>query len=702
MVFLRLPLMDPQILDLGPAESYTSSLQPASRHGQSARAPELAESRSVSTLSSVLSEETGHRTETAVALMTTEHAELPPLRAGIASDSMHMSGSSAAADNHQGPRYPPTAGVVDCNCPCSCNAASSTVDTPSSSSASSDSWTSLDQNLHSPAASFTPLLEVLRAAGTPSSASVVGTNICTCGADSRLNIANALDAVTAGQGEASGTGLGICTCGADSRINAANARNTIATGSYTAFSSTLRLASAIGLGICTCGADSRIAANARNAAATTASQEAPVPALNICTCGADSRINAANATRGEAPAANLDICTCGAESRANAANASNSVTTVREEVSITIVDICTCGAASSRITVTVDREESFGYCPQCIECCRYLSEYHSDSSDSDSSGPDSPPGSDTSATDTMPGEDHDAMDMTGSDAMGSNQASGAGEREHQVRGSCQQLEGPYATLIHRALISQPNHSMTLQEIYKWFRENTTKAKKSYKGWQNSIRHNLSMNAAFTNRDLSGKENAKRSAEWVLEDWAVSGVQSTTRYRKGGPSRRSTRRSRQRPYRSSKERTPRWITDTSVMPPSAQAPVMTTPYHMTQPSLPVMYSMDHQGSARSELESIPHTPDQAMPASVHHSMILPSNGPAACSSDFAGIMAMSACGEPAQVPMGTLSTCFPYPAGDMHMQYINSQQAQAQEGGLIGSMFLNIPDGVSGWEENSRM
>lgn len=55
-------------------------------------------------------------------------------------------------------------------------------------------------------------------------------------------------------------------------------------------------------------------------------------------------------------------------------------------------------------------------------------------------------------------------------------------------------EQPYAKLIYRALMSVPDHSMVLQEIYRWFRENTTKGSSDTKGWMNSIRHNLSMNA----------------------------------------------------------------------------------------------------------------------------------------------------------------------------------------------------------------
>ena len=53
---------------------------------------------------------------------------------------------------------------------------------------------------------------------------------------------------------------------------------------------------------------------------------------------------------------------------------------------------------------------------------------------------------------------------------------------------------PYAKLIHRALMSAPGHRMVLKEIYDWFTRHTDKNKNpSQKGWQNSIRHNLSMN-----------------------------------------------------------------------------------------------------------------------------------------------------------------------------------------------------------------
>jgi hypothetical protein len=71
---------------------------------------------------------------------------------------------------------------------------------------------------------------------------------------------------------------------------------------------------------------------------------------------------------------------------------------------------------------------------------------------------------------------------------------GLSSREMTVVDEDPVVEEPYARLIHRALMSAPDHSMVLQEIYQWFRENTTKGRSDSKGWMNSIRHNLSMNA----------------------------------------------------------------------------------------------------------------------------------------------------------------------------------------------------------------
>lgn len=69
------------------------------------------------------------------------------------------------------------------------------------------------------------------------------------------------------------------------------------------------------------------------------------------------------------------------------------------------------------------------------------------------------------------------------------------KRAHGVPAcSNKSAETPYAQLIYQAFMSSPRRALKLQEIYQWFLENTDKGQPGQgKGWQNSIRHNLSMN-----------------------------------------------------------------------------------------------------------------------------------------------------------------------------------------------------------------
>ncbi|KAL9118942.1 MAG: hypothetical protein Q9187_004504 [Circinaria calcarea] len=100
---------------------------------------------------------------------------------------------------------------------------------------------------------------------------------------------------------------------------------------------------------------------------------------------------------------------------------------------------------------------------------------------------------------------------------------------------------PYAQLIYRALKSAKDHRMVLKDIYEWFEKNTDKAKDpELKGWQNSIRHNLSMNGAFKKVDQSPPgDESKKGFIWVLEPSALAnGVESTTRYRRSVPGKKS--------------------------------------------------------------------------------------------------------------------------------------------------------------------
>ena len=53
----------------------------------------------------------------------------------------------------------------------------------------------------------------------------------------------------------------------------------------------------------------------------------------------------------------------------------------------------------------------------------------------------------------------------------------------------------YAQLLYRCLRDAPDHTMALKDVYKWVRQYSQKARDfAGTGWQNSVRHNLSMNA----------------------------------------------------------------------------------------------------------------------------------------------------------------------------------------------------------------
>ncbi|EGP90902.1 uncharacterized protein MYCGRDRAFT_31038, partial [Zymoseptoria tritici IPO323] len=54
----------------------------------------------------------------------------------------------------------------------------------------------------------------------------------------------------------------------------------------------------------------------------------------------------------------------------------------------------------------------------------------------------------------------------------------------------------YAQLLHRCLKEAPDHTLSLKEVYEWVLQHSQKARNKDRGWQNSVRHNLSMNAAF--------------------------------------------------------------------------------------------------------------------------------------------------------------------------------------------------------------
>ncbi|KAK5110638.1 hypothetical protein LTR62_005678 [Meristemomyces frigidus] len=91
----------------------------------------------------------------------------------------------------------------------------------------------------------------------------------------------------------------------------------------------------------------------------------------------------------------------------------------------------------------------------------------------------------------------------------------------------------YAQLLYQCLRTAPDNVMSLKELYDWVKEHSQKAKDpANRGWQNSVRHNLSMNAAFERVPPCESHGIKKGSLWRLTNAALrDGVISTTRYRK---------------------------------------------------------------------------------------------------------------------------------------------------------------------------
>ncbi|KAL3474201.1 hypothetical protein BJX99DRAFT_271856 [Aspergillus californicus] len=104
---------------------------------------------------------------------------------------------------------------------------------------------------------------------------------------------------------------------------------------------------------------------------------------------------------------------------------------------------------------------------------------------------------------------------------------------HMEEAEDSSADPPYSQLIYEALLAAPGKKLPLQGIYLWFETNTAKGRdRTSKGWQNSIRHNLSMNAGFEAVRQDSTPGKKAVNFWRLTDEAVNnGIQSTTRYRK---------------------------------------------------------------------------------------------------------------------------------------------------------------------------
>ncbi|OCK83991.1 hypothetical protein K432DRAFT_289836 [Lepidopterella palustris CBS 459.81] len=72
----------------------------------------------------------------------------------------------------------------------------------------------------------------------------------------------------------------------------------------------------------------------------------------------------------------------------------------------------------------------------------------------------------------------------------------------------------YANLIGMAILRAPNRRLTLAQIYKWISDTFIYYRSSETGWQNSIRHNLSLSKAFSKQERP-KDDPGKGHYWRI-------------------------------------------------------------------------------------------------------------------------------------------------------------------------------------------
>ncbi|KAI9349202.1 hypothetical protein BDR26DRAFT_853217 [Obelidium mucronatum] len=86
----------------------------------------------------------------------------------------------------------------------------------------------------------------------------------------------------------------------------------------------------------------------------------------------------------------------------------------------------------------------------------------------------------------------------------------------------------YAAMISQAILSSSEGKLTLAEIYAWIMETYPYYRGTTTGWQNSIRHNLSLNKAF--KKVAREEPGGKGGWWTVDpDFGVD-IPSTRRSR----------------------------------------------------------------------------------------------------------------------------------------------------------------------------
>ncbi|KAE8147371.1 fork head domain-containing protein [Aspergillus avenaceus] len=181
----------------------------------------------------------------------------------------------------------------------------------------------------------------------------------------------------------------------------------------------------------------------------------------------------------------------------------------------------------------------------------------------------------------------------------------------------------YATLIGMSILRAPNRRLTLAQIYKWISDTFSYYKNSDPGWQNSIRHNLSLNKAFIKQERP-KDDPGKGNYWAIEP----GME--TQFLKDKPLRRATMSSVPLPAAPQREPTQQnSTTSTWTVPPLSTTTASRSSKNMDLSSDATLPASDPalQEDANDEVANLPapHNlpPRSSPPQPIHSSPPVPS-------------------------------------------------------------------------------
>ncbi|GAO19979.1 uncharacterized protein UV8b_03773 [Ustilaginoidea virens] len=140
----------------------------------------------------------------------------------------------------------------------------------------------------------------------------------------------------------------------------------------------------------------------------------------------------------------------------------------------------------------------------------------------------------------------------------------------------------YAQLIGMAILRSPSRRLTLAQIYKWISDNYSFYNPTDAGWQNSIRHNLSLHKNFIKIERP-KDDPGKGNYW--------GIEPGTEYQflKDKPTRKAAPTAENLPVMSTRLEPSQPMTMTMTMTMPAQEPTLPPPpsstMHCALPPLP---------------------------------------------------------------------------------------------------------------------